>query len=302
MANVLVLLSIYNGCKYLDEQINSILQQKNVDVHVLVRDDGSTDGSCDLIAKYEGENLTLLRNANVGCSASFMELVTYANSHFGDYEYFAFSDQDDYWMADKMKTAVDALSRYENDKPSLYIGQYQMTDAKLNEIYTKPIKAKLTLESALINNIATGCSMVFNKELLKVICRYQPSYITMHDYWIYLLASSIGGNLIFDPVPHILYRQHGNNVIGGKDDSFMKKWSVRLSKIFKSSPHYVSRMVKELLHGYHTMISQDKLSLLEQVANPTLSNRLKLLFNSKLNGPTLDKTIKCKYLILTKKY
>ena len=128
MNRVLVIMSTYNGEKYVREQINSILMQKNVEVSVLVRDDGSTDGTLEVINGLQDDRITVLNGENMGCEASFFELLM----HCKGYEYYAFSDQDDIWLEDKLARAIGMIGS--SDTPVLYCSNQMLVDGKGNEI------------------------------------------------------------------------------------------------------------------------------------------------------------------------
>lgn len=302
MKKVLVLLSLYNGKEFIKEQIDSVFAQSDVEVKILVRDDGSTDDGALLVEKINDDRIEVIRKENVGCAKSFINLVFEA-APYKDFDYYAFCDQDDVWLADKLHVATELLDKYPNESPALYMNQYQMVDRDLNPIPTKHIKARLNLHSAMVNNIATGCTMVFNRTLLENLVQYYPQNITMHDYWVYLVALVLGGNVIYDDNAHILYRQHGRNVIGGKGDGFYTRWKIRANKIFKASPHFYSNMARELLTGYEKDMCDENRSFLCKLTNLNKwKNRIRLLFDNEMLGSTIDFTVRCKLLILTGKY
>lgn len=307
MNKIVVIMSTYNGAAFVTEQLDSILSQKNVEVDVIIRDDASTDETLEKLRKYRSVHLTskieILNGKKYGVVGSFMYLINYINKNYSHYSYFAFADQDDYWFPNKLKIAIDSLSAFPLNEPSLYISHYQMADCNLNNLYTPPTRARINLSSALVNNIATGCTMVLNEAMLNVVFQYHPSNITMHDYWIYLLALAIDGKVYYDSQAHFLYRQHSHNVIGGKKDSFIKRWGNRFLKLFKESENYNSKMAKELLIGYGDIIPEKNKRLLQVASTPNnWRNRIKLIINPHLIGSSFDKTLRFKLLVLTGKY
>ena len=103
-------MSSYNGEMYLDEQLESIVAQKGVMTDILVRDDGSSDHTCDILDQWQQKtSLRWYSGENIGPARSFMDLLRQS----GDSCYYAFSDQDDYWLSDKLKVAVDKLESYD---------------------------------------------------------------------------------------------------------------------------------------------------------------------------------------------
>ena len=111
--NILVLMSTYNGSKYIKQQIESIFKQKNVNADILIRDDGSTDDTIDIINSFGDDRIKLYKGYNLGSTNSFIDLIKYSAKHYPDYEYYAFSDQDDVWEPEKIKVAVNALKKIE---------------------------------------------------------------------------------------------------------------------------------------------------------------------------------------------
>ena len=140
MKKVTILLSSYNGETYLDEQLESIVAQKGVMTDILVRDDGSSDHTCDILDQWQQKtSLRWYSGENIGPARSFMDLLRQAD----DSCYYAFSDQDDYWLSDKLKVAVDKLESYER-RPALYFCQTELVDKKLNRVNSVIIHPRLT--------------------------------------------------------------------------------------------------------------------------------------------------------------
>lgn len=214
MKKVIVLMSAYNGEKYIISQIDSILQQKNVDVELIIRDDGSTDKTLSIIRSYDDSRIKLIEGENFGCSASFFCLLEYAQRNYDDACLFAFSDQDDYWLEDKLSTAVSHLNGLKTSGPKLYISNLFIVDGELKSpkpYYSHPVD--LSKQHALIQNHATGCTMVFDKSAINLILTKDTSVFRIHDIPMFLQCLFLG-NVVYDASCHILYRQHQNNVIG----------------------------------------------------------------------------------------
>ena len=305
MKSVLVLLSSYNGESFIKEQIDSVLCQSNVDVSILIRDDGSKDSTVELITSLYGNDsrLSIIKGQNSGSAMSFMDLICKAAALDVRYDYYAFCDQDDVWKKDKFHTAVDVLDKQPQDKPAMYMGAYQMVDSSLNTIPTHLISPRLNLPSALATNTATGCTMVFNKSMLDILASKKPQNFIMHDYWAYLVCLSVGGFVYYDENPFILYRQHNHNVIGGRGDSFIKKWSVRLAKMFRRGDCFKSKLATELLRCYSEYMSKDDIEFLTAAATcKRISSKYKLLSNPLFRGKTKDNDIQNFVLVLTGKF
>ena len=162
MDKVQVLLSTYNGEKYIKEQIESILNQKEVEIALLIRDDGSTDKTIQILEELamNNENITVYKDENLGPARSFMDLIEKSD----EYDYYAFSDQDDVWKPKKLISAINKLKEY-NNTPALYMSALEIVDTNLKYIETKKVEGNFTLEGEIIKNFATGCTQVFNKNL-----------------------------------------------------------------------------------------------------------------------------------------
>ena len=297
---IMVLLSTYNGEKYISEQIESVLCQQGVDVHIVARDDGSQDETINILKRISTlDNITVIEGQNIGVVGSFFTLMHEAVCH--NFDYFAFCDQDDVWKNDKLKVATDILSGHGNE-PALYMSSFQMVDENLHSIQTNMSRPNISVEGAIASNCATGCTMVFNKKLLEksLISNYDDAL--MHDYWMYMVCLLTGGYIYYDETPHIYYRQHGNNVIGGTGDNFLTKWWTRMNKMFLPGDNFKSKFACKLLEQYGNEISEDKKVFLQNIANiKTLKSKWNLLRNKKLLTGSIDKRLQLIGLILTGK-
>lgn len=208
-----VLLSSYNGEHYIKEQIYSILQQHDVDVKIIIRDDGSKDRTVDIIRAIDDSRIELHAENNVGCIPSFSWLVNYALNNCAEYDYFAFADQDDYWLENKLAKGIEAIAKLASTQPNLYFCNMALVDANLNFVRNmRSHNVDIRLGNTWLGGRAAGCTMVFNRKLVEMYARYNPNYC-YHDYWAYLIALYFG-NIIYDPKPYIKYRQHEFNVLG----------------------------------------------------------------------------------------
>lgn len=215
--SVNILMSTYNGEKYLHEQVESILAQLQPNVSLIVRDDGSSDKTCEILKNYADDNkLSWYAGDNLGCAKSFWHLL--CNCQQADY--YAFCDQDDVWDTDKIKIAVERLSSENSDIPLLYCSKVRATDKDLNFKY-EFLNSDIPIDypHSLIRNIAPGCTYVFNNALREILKRYDcDNYgIDIHDWTVYKIAACFG-KVIFDNQTHMSYRQHENNEIGASHE------------------------------------------------------------------------------------
>ena len=258
-----ILMSTYNGERFISEQLDSIVNQ-TVSAHITVRDDGSTDSTLDIIKKYN--DISLIKGSNVGSTESFLRLIEVAPEN----DYYAFCDQDDLWDQDKLECAINMLDKY-NSIPAIYSSNTRFVDKELVFIKNEEKKPRIDLGSAIVKNYATGCTVVFNGLLMNELKKKHPDSISYHDWWANLVCLSVGGVSLFDMTPHISYRQHGDNSVGG-NESLLKKWNHRLKR-FKS-PYHRDNMAKQLLDIYSNKISDENKELLRSLINGKFDKRL----------------------------
>ena len=216
MDNILVLLSTYNGEKYIEEQLDSILAQENCHVDILIRDDGSTDGTLDILHRYCEENANIKLSASSGRNLkpakSFMQLI---NDAAGDYEYYAFADQDDIWLADKLYRGIMRLRS--SNIIALYCSNAELVDSDGNKLGRLAHRNGLPVDnkSILIGCGYMGCTMVMNKSLVEELKIHPVSReLVMHDYYVSCVCIACGWEVFYENKPSMYYRQHGSNTVG----------------------------------------------------------------------------------------
>jgi glycosyltransferase involved in cell wall biosynthesis len=305
LPKVLILLSTYNGEKYLRAQLNSLKVQKGVELHLLIRDDGSRDNTVSIIKEFETKfkKIILLEEKNIGCKYSFLKLLSVAYSLKEKFEFYAFCDQDDIWLEDKLQSAVHKLNSFDEDIPMIYIGQTQLVDSELNIIETTPLNMNCSFGESMVIYGATGCTEVFNYKLLEILVSKSPTFFTMHDAWAYQVCLAVGGSAILDSEPHILYRQHNNNVLGGKS-SFYKTWKRRIYDIFVNRDNERSKTAESILIDFETILTKKNKELLNQTFayRQSLKKRLYLIFNKDLMSKNKRQNISFKIAVILGTY
>lgn len=267
MKSVLVLLSTYNGEKYLEEQLNSILLQREVNVYLLIRDDGSSDNTLYIIKSYLDAYPEKIRfvgkGKNVGCAESFrllmQEVLDFCESKI-DADFYAFCDQDDVWKPEKLKIAVDSLSLLDNTTPNLFFSQYQKIDSCGNELPTSKNVFKLSFGESLVMNPSVGCTQVFNRKLLTNALKANPPFLVLHDWWIYCVCLALSGNVVYETQPLVLYRQHERNVIGSKNISRVQKLR---NWLFHKNNNLCQQLAIALNLGYKKEMDGKNIKLVE---------------------------------------
>ena len=269
MNKISILLSTYNGEKYLKEQLNSIWSQSFNDFKVFVRDDGSTDNTVTILKKYEKmypNKIDILEDnrGNLRSSRSFMKLLE--NS---DNEYIMFADQDDVWNTDKIEKSYRKMqeleSIYGRDMPLLVHSNLTVVDEKLDIIapsfwkYQNINPNKQKLSDFLVDNNVTGCTMMINRALAEKVKTIAMEAI-MHDWWIAMVAS-VFGKIAYINEPLMLYRQHGKNDTGAKQYGlryFIKKFFAKpsLAKYIHQSKAFLALYGHELDEYHKSMLEE----------------------------------------------
>lgn len=238
---VAVLLATYNGERFLAEQLDSILEQSHEDLILLVRDDGSSDGSLALLEDYRARHprrLQLLETVErgLGASGNFAALMQYALDHkqaLGlDRAYLMLADQDDYWYPDKIarqvQAMVDAEARHPGQPVLVHSDLRVVTEARESiaesfMLYQGLDAGRRRFGQLLLSNIITGCTAFMNEELTRRALPI-PAEAIMHDWWLCLVAGAFGQ---IESIPEALvdYRQHGSNTIGAQEFKPARKLS-----------------------------------------------------------------------------
>ena len=255
MKRVNVLLSSYNGADHIREQIESILNQNYDNIKLFVRDDGSTDGTLDILKEYEAEGkLVLEQGKNVGFIKSFLWLV----KHSEKADYYAYADQDDVWLPDKTAMAIECLEKEDNSLPLLYFTNYNICndDLEFQEIYDKEgAKKKPSFANALVDCMPLGFNSVFNYETKRLIAENTPKYSCGHDWWTYIVCQAFG-KVLYDNRPSVNYRRTGHNVSPG-GMSFLKFQIWRFKKFFVNDYFSnVRKMLREFEYYYKDKLSE----------------------------------------------
>ncbi|MNO29373.1 putative glycosyltransferase EpsE [compost metagenome] len=302
--NIQVLLSTFNGQNFIVDQIESILSQSYKNVKLLIRDDGSNDNTIKYIEKYldtHPEKIKLIRGNNVGVVESFLQLLKNADNSCS---YYAFCDQDDIWFDHKLETAIEKIRQIDNGKPILLFTPTYLVDSNLKKIKIWPEKPTkpVSFYNALIENVVVGTTITINSEARKLLVSKEPSsnHIVMHDWWSYLCVSAFG-EVIYDEIPSVLYRQHGNNLVGGNKTVFDVIFKKLRSYSTNKDKHILRNQALEFLTCYGSQLQEDKKRQIDMFVSPrqTFSSRIRYLKQSQLYRQNFQENLLFKILILT---
>ena len=239
---IAILMAVYNGEKYLSEQIDSILTQSESDWQLFINDDCSSDSSYDIAVKYAKEHperIIVSRNSSPSGSAcaNFMGMLSRT-----DAEYAMFCDQDDVWLPDKIGLTLRKMKELEKtygNAPLLVHTELAVADRELN--ITAPSFTRFqglkprynSLNRLLCQNNVTGCTVMMNRALIELVRNAPADKMLMHDWWIALAAAAFG-HIGFVDEPLIKYRQHGNNQLGAVNNRSLKGIAGFISKSGKA--------------------------------------------------------------------
>jgi len=292
---VQILMSTYNGEKFIRKQLDSIVAQ-DIPVSLLIRDDGSSDSTVDIIKEYQQKYdfISLIEDKNVGVIKSFFELFKKADK---EADYYSLADQDDIWFKDKISRAVSVLENMKSDKPVLYCSRQILTDADDNELDVKmrEVKMRPGFGNAIVENIATGCTCVFNKAMLEMAASHEPEYTIMHDWWLYLIATAFG-EIYFDNKPSMYYRQHGNNTMGSRTN-YIEEFKERVGR-FSSNKGKQYRQMEAFKKSFE--LDAEKEALLSMVLGykHSLKNRFACILSNKVYRQRVSDNLIFKLLFL----
>ena len=226
---VAILLCTYQGQHFLEEQLMSFQAQSHRHWVLHVSDDGSSDDTRHILRRYQvllGANKMSVKDGPLkGFVSNFLSLTLDQQARA---DYYAYSDQDDVWEADKLERAAAWLQTVDPCVPALYCSRTRVVDDQnvsigLSPLFTKPP----SFANAIVQNIGGGNTMVFNEAARQLIAQtINAGHVVSHDWWAYLLVSGCGGAVHYDPYPGVRYRQHGSNLVGANNS-----WRARLFRM-----------------------------------------------------------------------
>lgn len=263
MPLITVAMSTYNGEAYVSEQLDSVLGQTVDDFSVLVRDDGSSDGTVAILEEYERRgDIKLIRGNNVGVVRSFLDLL---ESVPPDAEFVSFCDQDDVWHPDKIERALEVLAPRNQAIPQLYCSEYTFCDASMVPQGKSHLNRRgVDFPKMLFENMVSGNTTVINRALVDRIVEAGSEGVYCHDWWLALVATSIG-DLTFDDRSTLEYRRTGSNASPtGANPLQLLRYRVRT--FFEQGQLVnITNQLRRLYELYANEMPTEKRRLLERV-------------------------------------
>ena len=262
-----ILMATYNGEKYIKEQIDSIVNQTYANWKLLIRDDGSNDKTLDIIREYEKRDvrIKLLEDSkgNLGFVKNFEELIKNSKN-----EFIMFSDQDDYWLENKIENYINELnklSKNELETPLLLHSNSFVCNENLEIIKEKFINSKVALQykenSYFFAYTVQGSTALINRKLIDVGIPFLKN-VTVHDRYFHLLAEFFGKRIFIDK-SLMKYRQHLNNNIGAKSSIIQK---ILKKRYFEEEER---NLILEIKNKYEAKIEREKIELIDRYLEVT---------------------------------
>lgn len=278
------MLSSYNGEKYIGQQIESIVNQINIDcVDILIRDDGSIDRTKTIIKDYikNGYSIRLIDGQNVGFVASFLELIDYSFGLKEKYDYYLLSDQDDVWKDNKISAGI---ASFENDSNVLlYCSSSLPVNENLEPIKYKEKKIRINPYNSIIQNISAGHTYIFKETLLNIIKHSDPRKIYAHDSYIFTISCLLG-KVYYDETPRVLYRQYSNNQLGTSNKGFCKYLKERFKRLKRGDFKKYGVQIKYIYDKYGSLLSDELYTEIESfiTSQKSFLKRLRYAFKAKV--------------------
>lgn len=275
-SRVAIMMGTYNGQAFIKQQLNSIKEQNFEGWFLWVSDDHSTDLTIDYINNFLNENEgsgELLTGPGEGVNENFKSLIL--NEDILS-EYYAFSDQDDIWEKSKLERAVEWLDTVPHEVPAFFCSRTELIDQNNNFIgYSPDFKKKPDFKNALIQNIASGNTMVFNHAARELLKSSLSGPVVIHDWSLYLVVTACGGQVFYDSVPSVFYRQHTLNVIGNSMGFRQRYRNYKLaSQGRRQLWNDINISMLERIHPYLTAEAKKTLHLFRSIRQRYLFKRL----------------------------
>nr|WP_246100853.1 glycosyltransferase family 2 protein [Palleronia caenipelagi] len=268
-------MGLFNGECFLQDQLDSFVAQTHEDWELIVSDDGSTDAGLDILrtfaADHPNRNIRLIAGPQQGVAKNFLYLLGSARG-----DYISFADQDDVWLPHKIARALAQLP--DPQIPALICGRTRLVDENLNELGLSQLFTQTpSFGNALVENIGGGNTMVMTQAAADLLnkARAHVQALAVHDWWAYQVLTGCGAQVIYDPEPGLLYRQHSQNLIGGG----------RSSKVF------LDRM-RRVFIGQVAQWADQTIANLTPVRDLTAGNRARLTAFSKARGASMPNRIR----------
>lgn len=277
LQKVAILMTTYNAETYLEEQLQSIVEQTHSNWILCISDDGSTDSTKKIISSFRTlwgeERVFIFTGPQRGFAQNFLSLICNQSIQA---EYYAYCDQDDIWENDKLEVALDYLQRIDKNTPSVYGSRTMLVDQHNHFLgYSPRFVKKPSISNALVQSLAGGNTMLINDRTRQLLSRVGVVPVVSHDWWTYLVVAACGGEMIYDETPHLRYRQHSQNLVGS--NSGLTKKITRIKQLLNGDfSKWIDQNLCALESIYEFISSENrkKISTFQKIRSGSLFDRL----------------------------
>ncbi|POC14873.1 glycosyltransferase family 2 protein [Vibrio vulnificus] len=298
-----IILATYNGSYYIEEQLKSLIDQTYSNTHIYITDDGSTDGTLDIVQsvveKYKISNkvsiLPFRDNELKGPANNFIYGLSFSKS-----KYIMFCDQDDIWLNNKIEVQLGDILKLDNTRPAISFCDASLVDKSLNQIHPSFINSEgfnvdagIQMQNLVFQNITPGCCMIFNDKLRDLFFSSpNRKHIVMHDWYLMILCS-IYGSISYTDSPLMLYRQHGRNQVGASKNLDLSSVSKIKYKVYQSYRNHLNAKCQavEIANSLPSVNINCSFTLLTSVFNKSYFTRLLTLIKLKVKKSSFLKTL-----------
>lgn len=277
---VYILLGTLNGEKFIIEQLESIYNQDYSNWRLFISDDGSTDQTIKIISNYQKKwgqhKLQYIQGPKRGFAINFLSMACNANIKA---DYFAFCDQDDIWLPQKLSVAVKELIKLNANSVAMYCGRTKYVDSNKNFLgFSSRFIHPKTFRNALVQSVGGGNTMVFSYQLKIILESIGIHEISSHDWWVYQIVTGVGGDVIYDLIPYVEYRQHNKALIG--ENRSINAKADRFLALFLGQFKVSIQKNLIILMKYKSILTTENMQTLElfnKIRNSKLKDRVRLL-------------------------
>ena len=293
MKTVTVIMSSYNGSSFIERQIKSIYNQKDVSINCFIRDDGSSDNTLQILTELQKEyaNLSFIVGDNVGWEKSFLIALSLAPQA----DYYAFADQDDIWFDNKIINGLNQLAQYPDNEVVMFHCNKISVNGDLTPLshQIKRLSRPINRQNAVVQEYAQGCSIIFNNAAKNLLTRRLPIEKIAHDFWVGLVCFMFG-HVIYDCNPYFYHINYGNNASG--EGHLLKSWQKRWRMFWGTKNVYYLPSLDLLSDAYVDLLTDEDKIFLQQTLDYKINirSKLNLLFSLKFRRASLLGTLSLK--------
>ena len=297
MKTVTVIMSSYNGSSFIERQIKSIYNQKDVSINCFIRDDGSSDNTLQILTELQKEyaNLSFIVGDNVGWEKSFLIALSLAPQA----DYYAFADQDDIWFDNKIINGLNQLAQYPDNEVVMFHCNKISVNGDLTPLshQIKRLSRPINRQNAVVQEYAQGCSIIFNNAAKNLLTRRLPIEKIAHDFWVGFVCFMFG-HVIYDCNPYFYHINYGNNASG--EGHLLKSWQKRWRMFWGTKNVYYLPSLDLLSDAYVDLLTDEDKIFLQQTLDYKINirSKLNLLFSLKFRRASLLGTLSLKCAIV----